>query len=241
MARDDSVQARITGFWSTTASEYEAHEGNVPARDSAELGAWVEAIRELLPPAPADVLDIATGTGFVALIAAGLGQRVTGIDLSEPMLAEARKAAAERGLEVCFELRDAVTPELQPRSFDAIVCRHFIWTLREPETALRNWRELLRPGGRVVAIDGFWFRESEAPSEVATSEQPQEVGLFERYYTKETRAALPAMSFASPAPVIALFERAGFSNVEVSRLAAVHALAEHPPSAEPWYVVVARR
>jgi SAM-dependent methyltransferase len=235
MAREDSVQSRITGFWSTVAPEYEAHGGNVPAPDSAELRAWVSAIRELLPPAPADVLDVATGTGFVALIAAGLGHRVTGIDLAEPMLAEARKAAAARGLAVRFELRDAVSPGLPAQSLDAIVCRHFLWTLREPETALRDWRESLRPGGRVVAIDGFWFREPPEPSE------PDEVGLFDRYYTKETRAALPAMSLASPAPVAALFARAGFSDVAVSDLAAVHALAADPPSPEPWYVVTARR
>lgn len=241
MTRDDSsVQARITGFWSAVAAEYEAHGGNVPASDSAEFRAWVEAIRELLPAAPADVLDIATGTGFAALIAAGLGHRVTGIDLSEAMLAEARKAAAARGLAIRFELRDAVTPKLPPHSLDAIVCRHFLWTLREPEVALRSWRVLLRPGGRVVAIDGFWFRESGAASDEGAREQPEQVGLFDRYYTRETRAALPAMSFASAAPIVAMFERAGFSRVERSDLAAVHALAEDPPSAEPWYVVVAR-
>lgn len=231
MTRDDSIQGRITGFWSTVASGYEAHEGNVPERDSAEFDAWVVAVRELLPPAPADVLDIGTGTGFVALIAAGLGHRVTGIDLSEAMLAEARKAASQAGLDVRFLLRDAVSPTLEPRSLDAIVCRHFIWTLRRPETAFRSWRELLRPGGRLVAIDGFWFREEPEP----------EPGLFASSYTPQTRAALPTMRFEQPAPLVAMLERAGFVNVEVSDLAGVHALAARPPSTEPWYVVVAQR
>ena len=229
MTRDDSIQGRITGFWSTVASEYEAHEGNVPERDSAEFDAWVAAVRELLPPAPADVLDIGTGTGFVALIAAGLGHRVTGIDLSEAMLGESQKAATKAGLDVQFLLRDAVSPELEPQSLDAIVCRHFIWTLREPETAFRNWRELLRPGGRLVAIDGYWFREEAEP------------GLFDRYYSPETRAALLTMRFEQPEPLVAMLERAGFVGVEVSDLAGVHALAERPPSTEPWYVVVAQR
>jgi ubiquinone/menaquinone biosynthesis C-methylase UbiE len=229
MTRVDSVQGRITGFWRTVATEYEAHEGNVPERDSAEFDAWVAAVRELLPPAPADVLDIGTGTGFVALIAAGLGHRVTGIDLSEAMLGEAQKAATKAGRDVRFLLRDAVSPTLPPQSVDAITCRHFIWTLREPETAFRNWRELLRPGGRLVAIDGHWFREEPEP------------GLFDRYYTAETRAALPTMRFETPAPLVAMLERAGFVGAEVSDLAGVHALAERPPSTEPWYVVVARR
>src|SRR5437870_7759968 len=98
MTSDDAVQRRITAFWDTIAADYEAHPGNVAAPASAEYQAWVETIRDLLPPAPADVLDIGTGSGFAALIAAALGHRVTGIDLSEPMLHEARTEAEKRGL-----------------------------------------------------------------------------------------------------------------------------------------------
>jgi 2-polyprenyl-3-methyl-5-hydroxy-6-metoxy-1,4-benzoquinol methylase len=120
----------------------------------------------------------------VALAAAKLGHRVTGIDLAEAMLSEARREAARSELTVNFELRDAVSPGFAAASFNAIVCRHFIWTLREPEDALRNWRELLRPGGRVVAIDGHWFREEQSSTGAG------EAGFFDRYYTRETRSAL---------------------------------------------------
>ena len=236
-ANDDPVQARITGFWSSIATEYEAHPGNVPAPDSAEYEAWVEAIRNTLPPAPADVLDIATGTGFVALIAAGLGHRVTGIDLSSAMLEEARSEAARRRLGVTFVESDAVEPNLPEASFDAIISRHFIWTLREPVRAFGNWLALLRPGGRVVAIDGFWF-------EGATTDEPADGGasaVFDEHYTKETRAALPAMQATTVDPIVAMFEEAGLRQVTVSHLDAVHALAESPPSPQPWYVIVAQR
>jgi SAM-dependent methyltransferase len=53
-----------------------------------------------------------------------------------------------------------------PASFDVVTSRHFLWTLREPAKAMASWRNLLRPGGRLVAVDGFWFTgsgESEAP------------------------------------------------------------------------------
>ncbi len=232
----EPVQERITGFWSAVAPEYEAHGGNVPARGSAEYAAWVDAIRDLLPPVPADVLDIATGTGFVALIAAGLGHRVTGIDLAGPMLNEARTAARRRALSVAFAAGDAVQPEFPAASFDAIVNRHFIWTLREPVRAFRNWLRLLRPGGRVVSIDGFWF--GQASEAAATDAAPN---LFDGHYTPETRAALPAMQLTTAEPVAAQFREAGFASVTVGNLAAVHAVAEDPPSRQPWYVVVARR
>ncbi|HZQ37733.1 MAG TPA: methyltransferase domain-containing protein [Dehalococcoidia bacterium] len=232
----EPAQARITGFWSTVAPEYEAHGGNVPARGSAEYGAWVAAIRELLPPAPADVLDIATGTGFVALIAVGLGHRVTGIDLAGPMLGEARAEARRRALSVAFELGDAVAPGFPAESFDAIVNRHFIWTLREPLLAVRNWLRLLRPGGRVVAIDGFWF--AQASDDAAADAAPN---LFDQHYTPETRAALPAMQLTTAEPIAALCKQAGFASVTIGDLAAVHAVADDPPSSRPWYVVVAHR
>ncbi|HEY7295049.1 MAG TPA: class I SAM-dependent methyltransferase [Dehalococcoidia bacterium] len=232
----EPVQARITGFWSTVAPEYEAHMGNVPSPASAEYDAWVEAVRELLPPAPADVLDIATGTGFAALIAAGLGHRVTAIDLSWPMLAQARKEAQRRGLSVTFATGDAVEPDFPAASFDAITNRHFIWTLREPVRAFRNWLRLLRPGGRVVSIDGFWF--AQAGDGAATDEGPN---LFDQHYTPETRAALPAMQLTTVEPIVGLFEAAGFASVTIGDLAAVHAVAANPPSPQPWYVVVAHR
>jgi SAM-dependent methyltransferase len=233
---NEGVQAHITGFWSTVAPEYEAHPGNVPSAGSPEHRAWVEAIKDLLPPAPADVLDIATGTGFVALTAASLGHRVTGIDLSDAMLDVARAEAGRRGLAVAFRHDDAVAPELAAGSYDAIISRHFIWTLREPLRASRNWLRLLRPGGCVIAIDGFWFAQTSADDS-----GPDTQDLFARHYTMETRAALPAMQWTSVAPIAAMFKDAGFAQVVTGDLGTVHALADVPPSSQPWYVVVAHR
>ncbi len=172
---------------------------------SPEYDAWVESLRGYLGPAPRDVLDIATGTGFVALIAAGLGHRVTGIDLADPMLEVAAAEARRRALSVDFLPGDAVSPPFPPASFDVLICRHFLWTLREPITALSNWRTLLRPGGRVVAIDGFWFDAAEDDMD------PADAGVFEQHYTAETRRALPGMHFTGVDAVVDLFRQAGFS------------------------------
>jgi len=222
------LQEHITSFWSTVAAGYEAHGGNVPARDSQEYAAWVRAITELLPEAPSDVLDVGTGTGFAALIAAECGHRLTGIDLAEPMLVEARAAAKRRGLHITFSRDDAVAPSLAEHSFDAVLSRHLIWTLRQPLDALRAWRSLLRPGGRVVAIDGFWF----------SSRDDVPPGLFESLYDRDTRQELPGWRYFQTSPIVTLFENAGFERVQTRLLHEVHDLAERPPSDQPWYALV---
>lgn len=212
---------------------YEEHTGKVAVPGSAEYAAWVGAIGRLLGTVPADVLDIGTGTGFVACIAAGLGHRVSGIDLAEPMLAIAAAEAERRELRVSFRLDDAVSPSFPPASFDVIVSRHLLWTLRQPLVALANWRTLLRGGGRVVTIDGFWFDAD------ALDDDSAPPGLFEQHYTRDTRETIPVMGFKSAEQVAGLFRSAGFERVDVEYLADVHRLAEAPPSETPWYVVTA--
>jgi ubiquinone/menaquinone biosynthesis C-methylase UbiE len=231
MPDDRADQSRITEFWSTVAAGYDAHPGNVPTHDGAEHQAWVRAIAGLLPAAPADVLDIATGTGFIAMIAARLGHRVTAIDLAEPMLAAARAETQHRDLRITFLSGDAVAPDFPKRSFDALISRNLVWTLRDPETALNNWHELIRPGGRLVAIDGFWF-----PTESGDSEPLD--GLFEQFYNKETRRLLPGWNYFSVEPIAALFERAGFADVATRYLDEVRRVARDPPAQEPSYALV---
>jgi SAM-dependent methyltransferase len=230
--RGDLVQDRITEFWSRIASDYDTHAGNMPS-SGAEYRAWVEAMKDFLPRTASDVLDIGTGTGFMAVMAALLKHRVVGVDLSDVMLAEARTKAEAQRLSVRFERRDGVDPGFADASFDVIVSRHFIWTLREPLVAFRNWRTLLRPNGYVVAIDGHWFRDEQPSTDAG------EPDLFQRHYTADTREALPLMMATDPERAIALFRDAGFADVRLSYLSEVHAVADAPPSHDPWYVVLA--
>jgi ubiquinone/menaquinone biosynthesis C-methylase UbiE len=229
---DSNVQENITTFWDTVAPFYHADPSNVPGLETAEYGAWVQALEKLLPAPPADVLDIGTGTGFVALIASQLGHRATGLDLSTAMLAEARMQADRRGLKASFQTGDAVAPPFKEGSLDVIICRHFLWTLREPDVALANWLRLLRPKGRVVVIDGFWFSESRPEADF---------DLFKRHYSDQTRESLPAMQWERVEPVASLLRTAGFSEVTTDDLTDVHDVADHPPSAKPWYVVTGER
>ena len=98
------------------------------------------------------VLDVGCGNGATTLDAArrvGPGGRAVGIDLSEPMLAEARRRAAEEGLDVEFVQADAQTAGF-PDLFDAVISRFGVMFFDDPHAAFTNLARALRPGGRVV-------------------------------------------------------------------------------------------
>src|SRR5260370_24250994 len=76
--------------------------------------------------------------------------------MAPTMLARARDKAKAQGLVIRFVEADAETLDLAAASQDLIVERHVIWTLPHPETALDTWRRLLRPGGRLLMIEGHW-------------------------------------------------------------------------------------
>ena len=124
-------------------------------------GRYVERIAFLAEFKPGDrVLDVGTGTGIVALHAAdrvGESGRVTGIDLSEGMLAHARAKADKAKLvgRVEFRRMDAEHLELGDASFDIAVSLFALRHFPNPDAALAQMHRALRPGGRlVVAVGG---------------------------------------------------------------------------------------
>ncbi len=97
------------------------------------------------------VLDVATGTGKVALLAAeGVGARgrVTGIDISPGMLAQARRKAKD--LPVEFLEMDAETLRFSDESFDTVLCGFGVFFLPDLLGGMREMWRVLRPGGRVA-------------------------------------------------------------------------------------------
>jgi ubiquinone/menaquinone biosynthesis C-methylase UbiE len=129
-----------------------------PTYDQSEIHHRVVSLllegTEIAPGA--SVLDIATGTGLLALAAArkaGPTGKVIGIDLSPGMLAEARLKAAERGMQVIdFLQEDAERLPFPPQVFDFVFAASAIVFMSDIPRALRHWRDVLKPRG-VIAFD----------------------------------------------------------------------------------------
>ncbi len=103
------------------------------------------------------LLDIACGSGGPTLfMAERSGCSVTGVDLHESGIAQARRQAQERGLSARarFEVADGSgTLPFADASFDAITCFDAINHLPDRPRVLREWRRVLKPGGRLLFTD----------------------------------------------------------------------------------------
>ncbi|KUO11137.1 class I SAM-dependent methyltransferase [Streptomyces sp. DSM 15324] len=139
--------------WDAEAAGFD-EEPDHGLRDPEVRAAWAERLRGWLPGRAGDVLDLGCGTGSLALLAAEQGHRVTGVDLSAPMIERARAKLA--GRDAVFLLGDAAEPPVGDRRFDTVLVRHVLWALPDPAGVLRHWRDLLRPGGRLVLVEGVW-------------------------------------------------------------------------------------
>jgi ubiquinone/menaquinone biosynthesis C-methylase UbiE len=109
-----------------------------------------------------EVLDVACGTGLVALKAAALiapGGRIVGTDISEQMVLAARDIAASRGIaNAHFERMEAEQSTFGDNSFDAVLCALGLMYVPDPERAIHDFNRVLRPGGRAVCA--VWGQRS---------------------------------------------------------------------------------
>jgi ubiquinone/menaquinone biosynthesis C-methylase UbiE len=150
------VTDAVVGFWDGEASRFD-EEPDHGLRDPSVRAAWRELLREHLPEPPAKVLDLGCGTGSLTLLVAELGHQVRGVDIAPAMVAAARAKLASAGAAATVELGDAADPPGRAGTYDVVLARHVLWALPDPSTALARWVRLLRPGGRLVLVEGRWW------------------------------------------------------------------------------------
>ncbi|WP_059007313.1 class I SAM-dependent methyltransferase [Streptomyces specialis] len=145
----------IAAYWDAAAAAFD-EEPDHGLRAEPVRAAWARRLAEWVPGTGAEVLDAGCGTGSLAVLLAGAGHRVTGVDLSPRMVAAARGKALRAGVVAEFAVGAAEEPPTGGQRFDVVLARHLLWTLPDPVAALRQWVIRLRPGGRLVLVEGRW-------------------------------------------------------------------------------------
>jgi SAM-dependent methyltransferase len=124
--------------------------GNYP-----EVARRIEGVAELLVErvgaAPGlEILDVATGSGNVALAAAMRGASVTGLDLTPELLEVARRRAADADVDVRFIEGDAEELPFQSDSFDRVTSCFGVMFAPRHEQAASELMRVVRPGGMIA-------------------------------------------------------------------------------------------
>jgi SAM-dependent methyltransferase len=216
-----SVTHEIRDFWNEDAAVYDASPSHYPRRPQ-EQAAWAGALRRLLPEPPATVLDVGAGTGFLSLLLAGQGYLVTAVDLSPGMLGQLRAKAAERNLSITAVESDALNPP--PGDYDAVVERHLLWTLPDPDAALTAWHEVA-PAGRLVVLEGSWGGAQAGGAEswrararqLAEQVRGAEPG-HHGHYSDRVRCALPHGGGLSTEDAVTLVQGSPWGQARLERL-----------------------
>jgi SAM-dependent methyltransferase len=161
------------------------------------------------------VLDVGCGTGFTSLALAGAGAKVTGLDISQPMLGLARERAAKAGLSISFIEADASAYPFA-LEFDLIFSRFGVMFFDAPVAAFANMRKALKPGGRMSFVcwrtppENPWASAPLMAAKPFLPEQPPPDPL-----------APGPFAFADAKRLEAILAQSGFSDIRIEKLDSV--------------------
>jgi demethylmenaquinone methyltransferase / 2-methoxy-6-polyprenyl-1,4-benzoquinol methylase len=148
-ASDETRAQRVNDLFAAIAPRYDL------INDLQSFGLhrrWKRRLVELAEIRHSDrALDLCCVTGDVALALQAAGAEVIGCDFSEPMLAVARKRAAQSNL--VFAQADALHLPFAEETFDVVTISYGLRNLADFEGGLREMLRVLKPGGRLLILD----------------------------------------------------------------------------------------
>lgn len=141
--------------WGRTSADYATWRPNYPDEfyeRLAAIGIGVPGQR---------ILDLGTGVGFLALSFARRGAMVTGVDIAEGQIRQARDSTEQLGLDIDFRVAPAEQTGLPDRAFDAVTASQS-WLYFDHQRVVPEVKRLLRPGGVLMLSHMSWLpREDE--------------------------------------------------------------------------------
>jgi ubiquinone/menaquinone biosynthesis C-methylase UbiE len=162
MSKIKTITEENREYWSGRAGTYS--EVNQRELSGISRILWKAALSENIAmhfpgrsASEISVLDVGTGPGFFAIILTELGYKVTAIDMTPEMLAEASQNAGILADKIDFREMNAESLSFDDCSFDVVVTRNLTWNLPHPAKAYTEWYRVLKDGGLLINFDANWY------------------------------------------------------------------------------------
>jgi len=150
------LNEEIKEYWEGEAAVYS--RGIQEELGSKLRQAWKELILTYAPQKKAlKILDAGCGPGFFPIILGEEGHEVTGIDITENMILEAKENVKANRQKAELFTMDCQKLEFPDNTFDLVISRNITWTLGNPQKAYQEWMRVLKPGGRILISDACWY------------------------------------------------------------------------------------
>lgn len=218
------MDEKIRDHWSNRAEGYSSfvrRSFDAPK----ERKAWQDLYKEALGDKVSPILDCGCGPGTVSLRMSDMGYQMTAMDFSENMLEKARENAERYGYEIDFHQGDAENNPFGDESFNAVMSQYMLWTVPHPEKVISEWYRILRPGGRLMYVDGDWFNDPLNTTFRRTFSRIAKVFEFPKVTNKAPSGRKSDTSMNSqlwsatakrPQDDVRMLEEAGFTNIKVN-------------------------
>ena len=152
---DESKGAQVEKMFDNIAPTYDRLNHTL----SLGIDKWWrnKAIDSLKPYSPQHILDIATGTGDFAILAANRlkPQQIIGADISEEMMEIGRQKVQQKGLEhmISFQREDCMSLSFADNTFDAVTVAYGARNFESLDKGLSEVLRILKPGGHLLMLE----------------------------------------------------------------------------------------
>ncbi len=150
-----SKKEQVAGMFNDIAGKYDFLNRFLSA--GIDITWRKKALRQLKDTKTEQILDVATGTADVAIMATGMLHpvKVTGIDISEGMLDIGRKKIQKLGLQDKIELLngDSEAINFNDNTFDAVTVAFGVRNFQHLEKGLLEIKRVLKPGGKLIVLE----------------------------------------------------------------------------------------
>lgn len=182
-----------------------------------------KAIARLKDLQPKRILDVATGTGDLAIAALKLNpEEIVGVDLSENMLSVGRTKMSKKGIKnITMVQGDSENLPFEDNAFDAITVGFGVRNYENLEKGLTEMKRVLRPGGKLVVLE--FSKPSTFPiKQLFTFYSKYILPIWGKLFSGSTEAYvyLPesVKHFPEGTDFLTILEQCGYKNTDFKRL-----------------------